>query len=83
MKALDFVRTPSGGIGMVTETNNSGTMASINFIGKNSHGEKNAWWREGDGLIVIDSLPRLLSEATAHPFGRGRDDVKEFFGDLS
>jgi hypothetical protein len=80
MKPLDFVKTPKGNIALVTETNNGGKMASIAFIGGgNPSGEHNAWWRECDGLIVIDSLPRILALNTAHPFGTGRDDVKLFF----
>lgn len=79
-KPLDFVRTPKGAIALVTETNDEGRSASIRFLGGGSPtGEKSAWWEDGDGLVVIDSLPRLLADATAHPFGRGRYDVAYFF----
>ena len=79
MKALDIVRTPKGGIAFITETNNEGTKASINYIGDLNVGdEHNAWWSKSD-LEVISSIPKMLAEATAHPFGRGRDDVDKFF----
>ena len=79
MKALDFVKTPKGGIGFITETINNGTEASINYInGLNIANEKNAWWNEKE-LKVIDSLPRLIAFATCHPFGEGKEDVKKFY----
>ena len=80
MKPLDIVRTPAGSIGVVTETNRKGTKASIDFInGCNKALNHNAWWEEGDGLEIIDNLPRLLSSAMAHPFGTGKEDVEHFF----
>lgn len=79
MKALDIVRTPKGGIAFITETNDNGKQASINYInGLNIGNEHNAWWDEED-LEVIDSIPRLIADATCHPFGRGAEDVKAFF----
>jgi len=75
MKALDIVRTPKGALGFITETNNNGQIASINFIGDtNKAGEKNSWWDLGE-LEVIDSIPKMLAMATYHPFGKGRKDV--------
>ena len=57
MKALDIVRTPKGGIAFITETNNEGTKASINYIGDLNVGdEHNAWWSKSD-LEVISSIP--------------------------
>ena len=79
MKTLDFVRTPKGAIAFVTETNDAGLKASITFIGPNTTNERNAWWNIYE-LTVIDSLPRLLAASTAHPFGTGREDVNQFFG---
>lgn len=32
MKPLDFVMTPKGGIGLITETNDGGKKASIDYI---------------------------------------------------
>ena len=79
MKALDIVRTPKGGIAFITETNDNGKQASINYINKlNIGSEHNAWWDVKD-LEVIDSIPRLIADATCHPFGRGAEDVKAFF----
>lgn len=79
MKALDIVKTPKGGIAVITETNDNGETASIQFIGDlNPGNEYNAWWRKSD-LIVIDSIPKMLAMATAHPFGRGKEDVKKLF----
>ena len=81
MKPLDIVRTPKGDIGIIGETNDKGTKASIDFIkGCNEGGSHNAWWSEGDGLVILDNLPRLLADAMKHPFGRGREDVEHFFG---
>lgn len=82
MKALDIVRTPCGAYGIITETNDGGEMASISYFGGgNPSGEKNAWWYPGEGLEVVDNLPRVLAEAAAHPFGSGRRDVELFFSD--
>lgn len=79
MKALDIVKTPLGGIGFITETNNGGKQASVRFIKTlNPKNEYNAWYNK-DELEVIDSIPRMLAEATCHPFGSGKDDVNEFF----
>ncbi len=79
MKALDIVRTPKGGIAFITETNDNGKKASITFIGTlNTGGEHNAWWDVSE-LTVIDSIPKMIATATAHPFGSGRVDVETFF----
>lgn len=83
MKPLDIVRSPSGLIGIVKETKHGGMQASVDWIrGQEGH-EKNAWWRvaiDGEVLTVIDSLPRLISSAMAHPLGSGEQDVGLFFG---
>lgn len=78
MKPLDLVKTPKGAFAIVTETNNGGTEASIDFIGPNPARERNAWWGVGK-LEFLSSLPRVLALATAHPFGSGRDDVDGFY----
>jgi hypothetical protein len=79
MKALDIVKTPKGGIAFITETTYSGKKASITFIETlNINKERNAWYDVSE-LIVIDSIPKMLANATAHPFGQGKNDVKEFF----
>lgn len=63
MKPLDIVRTPKGALALVTETNGNGTSALITYIGGNPHGEYIAWWRQVDGLVVVDSLPNLLARS--------------------
>lgn len=79
MKALDIVKTPKGGIAFITETNDLGKQASITFINTLNIGEEhNAWWDKSE-LIVIDSIPRMIAKATAHPFGKGKEDVDTFF----
>ncbi len=81
MKALDIVKTPKGGIGFVTETNNGGKEISITYIGNLNPGhEHNAWWKSNE-LEIIDSVPRMLAMATAHPFGKGKEDVHLFFNE--
>jgi hypothetical protein len=77
MKPLDFVMTPKGGIGLITETNDEGKKASIDYI-YNPNNEYNAWWGEEE-LKVLISLPRLLALATCHPFGCGSKDVDKFY----
>ena len=68
-----------GGIAFITETNNNGKQANISYINNLNIGkEHNAWWNE-DELEVIDSIPRLIADATCHPFGKGSEDVKKFF----
>lgn len=79
MKALDIVRTPKGALAIVAETNNGGKEASIRYIGGRSpYGEHIAWWSESE-LVVVDSFPRLIASAMAHPFGKGDEDVALFF----
>lgn len=79
MKALDIVRTPKGGIGFITETTGGGKLASINYIGDlNAGDERNAWWSKSE-LEVISSIPKIIAQATAHPFGSGKVDVEKFF----
>lgn len=83
IKPLDIVKTPAGGIAIVTETNNQGQDIVISYIEScNPLNEKNAWWHISDTkkLKVIDSLPRLLAASMAHPFGDGETDVEYFFG---
>jgi len=86
VKPLDIVRTKAGSIALVTETNNKGTQASLDYIYEvkpdGLNGEKNAWWREdfpGDKLTILTSLPLLLSKAMSHPMGSGDEDAEYFF----
>lgn len=79
MRALDIVLTPNGSLGIITETNDKGGSASIEFIGNLRVGnDKNAWWRRAE-LTVVDSLPKILARTMYHPFGRGGEDVKHLF----
>jgi len=80
MKPLDIVRTPKGAYALIIETGDGGVDAAISYFGGgNPTGERNAWWSEGEGLVVVDNLPHLLSCATANPFGRGKADAEKFF----
>ncbi len=81
MKPLDFVKTPGGGIAIITEKNLSNNSTdgseiasySIEFIkGCNPNNEHNAWWYDHQ-LIVIDTLPQLLARKLVHPFGSGKE----------
>jgi hypothetical protein len=79
LRPLDFVRTPGGGIALVSEVNPSGD-ASITYLGGgNPSHEKNAWWYPHEGLVVLDSLPRLLAGMMHHPFGLNRDRGDRWF----
>ena len=64
---LDFVKTPKGQIGFVTDVSSNGD-CSIAFLGGKGNGEKSAWWSPKDGLIIVDSLPSLLAREIVHPF---------------
>lgn len=87
LKALDFVVTPKGSIAMVNETHDYGNnyaknlqkfnQCSITFI-SNEHNEHNAWWCSSS-LKKINSLPLILAENLAHPFGNGKIDANKYF----
>lgn len=84
MKPLDFVRTPKGGIALITEMNyptqeGLENSFSIEFLnGCNPAGEHNAWWGEGE-LELLDNLPSLLGRNLIHPFGRGKQPALDAF----
>lgn len=81
-KALDIVKAPSGVVGIVTETNtrvDGSQKVSVDWFKGQSSDEKTAWWDKDDGLVLLDSLPRVLASAVAHPFGGGQTDVDSFF----
>ncbi len=63
---LDFVRTSSGNMALVTEVNSSGD-SSIIFLEEGIY-EKSAWWSYKE-LEIINTLPNLLAKGLAHPFG--------------
>ena len=83
MKALDFVITEKGNIGMIIETsvgksfNGPNKTANVSFIDPKCN-EKCAWWSESE-LTVINSLPLFLAKNLSHPFSsegleRAQDD---------
>jgi hypothetical protein len=80
-KPLDIVRTPRGGIAVITETSiphNGGSVThSLDYI-DNPHGEHNAWWQD-DNLQYLHSIPALITNAMAHPFGNSTHTGKLFF----
>jgi hypothetical protein len=77
IKALDIVNTPLGAIALVTEAGDG--QCSITFLAETKRtGEKNAWWDE-DELTWVDSIPRLLANAMAHPFGTNKRQGDENF----
>lgn len=79
MKALDIIKTLTGSIGFIKETDTGGQQAKVIFIkGLNEKKERSEWWSENE-LKVIDSIPRLIAMAMCHPDGDGKEDVKQFF----
>ena len=79
MRPLDFVKTPKGGLAIIKEIGRNGD-ASIEYLkGMNPGQEHNAWWPLGS-LVVIDSLPWILSRTMRHPFGNGAEQADAIFG---
>ena len=85
-KPLDIVRTPGKGIAIVQEVSAiegglNGFQVSIEFFrGCNPAKERDAWWEDKNGeLILIDSLPRIISNMIAHPFGSSTKQGDKFF----
>lgn len=77
-RPLDIVQTPKGATAFVTEVSENDTVC-IQFLKWDvKTGEKNAWW-EPHELDVLDSLPRMLGEATAHPLGNNGKKISRFF----
>ena len=81
IRPLDFVLTPGGNIALVSETSedNESILVAITFINPEHGKERNAWWNEED-LKVINSLPYILADGMAHPFGKGQIIAKKYFG---
>ena len=78
MKPLDLVRTPKGAHALVTEVDDRDYAAILVFAGEPRTYERRAWWAPEDGLVAIDSLPRLLA-AAASPLGNDENRIAEFF----
>lgn len=66
MRPLDFIRTKTGEVGLITEVNVSG--ANVEFFKIYGDNLKVAWYEE-DEIEIIDNLADLLSRELAHPFG--------------
>lgn len=79
MKPLDIVQTPLGKWAIIKEVTEPGGRIAIEFFSGQNVNEKNAWW-EPSSLLRKDSLPRILSEMIAHPFGNNRNQGDIFFG---
>ena len=85
IKPLDIVRTPKGGIAMVSECsvaseNYNINTYSVDFIINTEH-EHNAWYLEKE-LEYLASIPILISKAMCHPFGNNAEDVEKIFNNL-
>ena len=87
MKALDFVKTPKGGIAIIKEKSLSSnytdkkeraTYSIIYLNGCNPGNEHNAWWQEHE-LSLIDSLPQILARNLIHPFGNNKQTAINSF----
>lgn len=63
-------------VGIVQEINSSGGVSVI-WIGDKI--DKCAWFNQSE-LVVIDSLPRILSNNIAHPFGNATEQGDKYFG---
>ena len=92
-KPLDIVMTPSNGIAVVQEVSSAGDKYSpgdgligfqvaLTFLsGQNPSRERNAWWKDADNeLTLIDSIPRIISNMMAHPFGTNTKQGDKFYG---
>jgi hypothetical protein len=82
LKPLDIVRTPKGGIAVITESGlpskfNNNDRHSIDFI-DNPYREYNAWWNDNE-LQYLTSIPALLTNAMAHPFGNNKKLGEKYF----
>lgn len=80
LQPLDFVKTPDGGIAIVTERNPAGNglpeRYSITYIYKSG---MNAWW-SGSDLEYLTNLPLLLAEGLTHPFSSyGKSEAQKTF----
>lgn len=82
IKPLDIVKTPKGGIAMVTECSPATdswpvNKYSIDYIINPEH-ERNAWWMENE-LEKLVSIPVLIAKAMCHPFGDNEHKVEQVF----
>ena len=86
------MKTPGNGIAIVQEISSAGDMHSpgdglmgfqvaLTFLnGQNPSHERNAWWKDADNeLALIDSIPRIISNMVANPFGTNAKQGDKFF----
>jgi hypothetical protein len=69
MKPLDFVKTPEGSFGIITEVSMREGDASVEWI-YIVKPEKTAWWKPGT-LEVISNLPNVLAQTMKHNMSSG------------
>lgn len=80
IKPLDIVKTPNGGIALVTECtpaneNVNVNQYSVDYITNPKH-ERNAWWQERE-LTKLSSLTVMIAKAMCHPFGLNEKYVEQ------
>lgn len=79
IRPLDIVRTPKGAIALVVEVSRLPVGVSIvYFPNQEKTYEHNAWWRP-ELLHVLGSLPAMIGNALAHPFGCNGEQGDRFF----
>lgn len=76
-----YINTIPYSVGIITEVgeDSEGAKYSVRWIGGKIN--KCAWYRD-DELVKIDSLPRILSNCIAHPFGGHTNQGDEYFGGI-
>lgn len=80
IKPLDFVLTEKKDVAIVKEVNANGD-CSIEFIYRNPGqlGLRKVAWYTLKELTVLTSLPLILAQMSAHPFGNGEVLAKRIF----
>jgi hypothetical protein len=88
---LDIVQTKSGAIAIVKEVyidSNGYKNVSLHYLASMKNTEKCAWWSNQkfanttdilDDLVLLDSIPHLLSSCIAHNMGVNTEQVNRFF----
>jgi hypothetical protein len=89
--SLDIVQTKSGAIAIVKEVyidSNGYENVSLHYLASMKNTEKCAWWSNQkfanttdilDDLILLDSIPHLLSNCVAHNMGTNTTQGNRFF----
>jgi hypothetical protein len=88
---LDIVQTKSGAIAIVTEVyidSNEYENVSLHYLASMKNTEKCAWWSNQkfanttdilDDLVLLDSIPNLLSNCVANSMGTNTTQGNRFF----